>query len=121
MQMLSESALIPLDSLPEAYIRLDSDFRCTFVNLAAQQLLGKAREKLLGTRLWEVYPENPENPLEAGFRRTKAEGTAFTADLYEHTRNRRYAITAVPDEGEDILVRLSDLTDRTSGALTSLA
>src|SRR5215471_173120 len=115
MQMVSESSVIPLDSLPEAYIRLDSDFRCTFVNLAAQRLLGKAREELLGNRLWEVYPENPEKPLDNGFRRTNAVGTAFTADLYEHIRNRHYAITAVPDEGEDILVRLSDITDRTSG------
>jgi PAS domain S-box-containing protein len=115
MQMVSECSLIALDRLPEAYIRLNGEFRCTFVNVAAQQLLRKTRETLLGARLWDVYPENAEQRLEDGFRRTKAEGVAFSADLSEHARNRRYAITAVPGEGEDILVRFLDVTDRTSG------
>src|SRR6516165_9827616 len=110
MQMLSERSLIALDSLPDAYIRLDSDFRCTFLNLAAQLLLGNAREKLVGNTLWDVYPGNDEKALEDGFRRTHADGVAFSADLYEHPRNRHYAITAMPDQGDGILVRCSDIT-----------
>jgi PAS domain-containing protein len=43
MQTVSEKSLITLDSLPEAYIRLDSKFRCTFVNQAAQLLLDQIR------------------------------------------------------------------------------
>jgi len=114
--MLSERSLIALDSLPDAYIRLDSDFRCTFLNLAAQLLLGNAREKLVGNTLWDVYPGNDEKALEDGFRRTHADCVAFSADLYEHPRNRHYAITAMPDQGDGILVRCSDITDRTNGS-----
>jgi len=116
MQLLSEHSLIALDRLPEAYIRLDGEFRCTFVNLAAQLLLGKDREKLLGKRLWDLYPGNAEKRLEDGFRRTIADGLAFTADFYERPRNRRYAITAVPDQCDGILVRLSQITDRPNGS-----
>ena len=113
MQMLSES-LIALDSSPEAYIRLDRHFRCTFVNLAAQLLLGKAGENLLGNRLWDIYPGNAEKPLDFGFRRTIAEGITFTAELFEPSRNRRYAITATPDQSDGILVRFSDIAERGS-------
>jgi PAS domain S-box-containing protein len=121
MQLLSEYSLITLDCLPEAYIRLDGKFRCAFVNLAAQLLLGKPREKLLGNRLWDLYPGNAAKPLEDGFRRTIADGLPFTANIYERPRKRHYAITAVPDQGNGLLVRLSDITDRPNGQATILS
>jgi PAS domain S-box-containing protein len=114
MQPVPVDSLITLDNLPEAYIRFDSEFRCTFVNQAAQILLGNNRAKLLGNRLWDVYPENAGTPIEEGFRRAMAERTAFTFDLYEKSRNRRYAITAMHDSSGGILLRFSDITDRES-------
>ncbi len=112
MRTVPEDSLITLDNLPEAYIRFDSEFRCTFVNQAAQILLGNNRAKLLGNRLWDVYPENDGTPIEEGFRRAMAERTVFTFDLHEKSRNRRYSITAMPDSGDSILVRFSDITER---------
>src|SRR5260370_31070873 len=112
MQTVPEDALITLDNLPEAYIRFDSEFRCTFVNQAAQILLGNNRAKLLGNRLWDVYPENDGTPIEEGFRRAMAERTVFTFDLHEKSLNRRYSITAMPDSGDSILVRCFDITER---------
>ena len=114
MQTVSEDLLITLDCLPEAYIRFDSGLRCTFVNQAAQILLGSNSAKLLGNRLWEVYPENAATPLQEGFRRVMAKRNVFTFEVYEKSRNRRYAITAVPDSSDGILVRFSDITDRQS-------
>jgi len=113
MQTLFRDSPITLDCLPEAYIHFDGELRCTFVNQAAQLLLGKAREKLLGNRLWDVYPENAPKLLEDGFRRAIAH-RAVTLDLYDKIQNRRYAITALPDSSDGILVRLSDITDRES-------
>ena len=64
MQSVLEASLITLDSLPDAYVRLDSEFRCKYVNQAAQLLLDKTEVKLLGKKLWEVYPENAGKLLE---------------------------------------------------------
>jgi two-component system, cell cycle sensor histidine kinase and response regulator CckA len=114
MQTVSEKSLITLDSLPEAYIRLDSKFRCTFVNQAAQLLLDQTEVKLLGKRLWDVYPENTAKPLEEGFRRTMTEHTVSRLHLYEQSRGRRYSMTALPETNDDILVQLSDTTERES-------
>src|SRR5260370_8251150 len=88
MQTVPEDSLITLDNLPEAYVRFDSEFRCTLVNQAAQILLGNNRAKLLGNRLWDVNPENAGTPIEEGFRRAMAERTVCTFDLYEQSRNR---------------------------------
>jgi PAS domain-containing protein len=56
MTSTSQDAANILDIVPEAYVRLDSEFRYTFVNHAADRLLGKDRAELLGNVLWEVYP-----------------------------------------------------------------
>ena len=82
MKTVLEQSLITLDSFPEAYVRLDSTFRCTFVNQAARLLLDKAEVKLLGKTLWDVYPENTAKPLEEGFRRTMTEHTVSILHLY---------------------------------------
>jgi PAS domain-containing protein len=95
MQTVLEESLINLDSLPEAYIRLDSTFRCMFVNQAAQLLLDQAAVGLLGKTLWEVYPENVAKPIEERLRRTMAERAVSRLDLYDQLRKRRYSITAV--------------------------
>jgi PAS domain S-box-containing protein len=116
MQTVSDESLIALDSLPEAYIRLDSTFRCTFVNQAAQLLLDKTEVKLLGKTLWDVYPENGAKSLEEGFLRATAERTVWRFDLYEQLRSRRYSITAMPGTNGGMLVRLLDTTEWSAGA-----
>lgn len=111
MQSVLEASLITLDSLPDAYLRLDSEFRCKYVNQAAQLLLDKAEVKLLGRKLWDVYPENAAKPLEDGFRHVIAEGRASRFDLYEQSQMRRYSITAMPESNHGLLVRFLDATE----------
>ena len=36
MSTVSKESITLLDSVPEAYVRFDNEFRCTFVNQAAQ-------------------------------------------------------------------------------------
>ena len=59
-----EGPLIVLDTIPEAYVRLDNDFRFTFVNRAALSLLGKMPAELLGKKLWDIYPSSAGTPLD---------------------------------------------------------
>ena len=49
VQTLPEHSLIVLDTVTEGYVRFDSEFRFTFVNQAAEALLGKSRAEVLGT------------------------------------------------------------------------
>ncbi len=114
MQTVPDVSMITLDDLPEAYIRFDSEFRCTFVNQAAQILLGNNRAKFLGKRLWDVFPESAGTSIEEGLRRAMAENTVFTFDLYEKLRNRHYATTAIHDSSDGILLRFSEITESES-------
>jgi diguanylate cyclase (GGDEF)-like protein/PAS domain S-box-containing protein len=46
-----------LESASVGFTSFDADWRCTFVNAAAAQILGRDRENLIGRRFWEEIPE----------------------------------------------------------------
>jgi two-component system sensor histidine kinase UhpB len=46
-----------LDRVADAVIALDTEWRYTYVNLKAAELLGRRREDLVGRSAWEKYPE----------------------------------------------------------------
>jgi PAS domain S-box-containing protein len=108
MQAVLQDTLIILDTIPEAYAHVDSDFRLTLVNRAAEQLFGTSRAELIGKTLWRVYPAIVGTFLEAGFRRAMAERTAVTLDNSSASRRRWYAITAMPDSSGGLVVRFAD-------------
>jgi PAS domain S-box-containing protein len=45
-----------LESVTDAFYAVDRDWRLTYVNRRAEQLWGRPRDRLLGHRLWEVFP-----------------------------------------------------------------
>jgi PAS domain S-box-containing protein len=112
MQTVVEDSLIILDTVPEAYFRFDSMLRLTFVNQAAETLLGTTRAKLLGKMLWDVCSEPAEAPLEEACRRTMAERIAVSVDHCFKWRSRCYEATSRPDSSGGIVVQFSDITDR---------
>jgi DNA-binding NtrC family response regulator len=45
-----------LESITDAFCALDKQFRFTYVNQKAEQILQKTQEELLGKNIWEEYP-----------------------------------------------------------------
>ena len=111
MQTILEDALIVLDTVPEAYVRLDGELRFTFINQAAQPLLERPRSEMLGKGLLEVYPPTTGTLLEECCRRARAAGAPVTLEQYFEAWRRWYAITATPDESSGIVVRFLDITE----------
>src|SRR5215472_9695244 len=110
MLTVQEDSLIIIDTLPEGYLRFDSELRFTFVNPAAQVILGKTRAELLGRKLGDVFPSSAGTPLEEACRRAMVEGTAVILEhQFEHS-HVWCAITAMPDSGGGVVVRYSDVT-----------
>jgi two-component system cell cycle sensor histidine kinase/response regulator CckA len=101
-----------LDTIPEAYVRLDAGLRFSFVNRAAEPLLGSSQSDLIGKTPWEVQPESAGTDLEEGLRRAKAQNTTISFENYFKPWNRWYAITAMPDARGGLVVRFADVTER---------
>ncbi len=108
----SQSPWMILDVLPAAVVRLDCEFRHTFVNRAAEEVLGGNCDELLGKRPWDSLPVLTGSPFEEQCRRAKAERVAVAFDQLLEPRHRWYAISAAPDSGGGIVVHFADITER---------
>ncbi len=45
-----------LESIPDAFVSVDTEWQVTHINQRAEEMLGKTREELLGRNVWEVFP-----------------------------------------------------------------
>ena len=46
-----------LESITDAFVALDSEFRYVWLNAEAERLLPRPRSEMLGLVIWDVYPE----------------------------------------------------------------
>src|SRR5690349_10412889 len=104
MQAVVETPLVILDTIPEAYIRLDSDHRFTFVNQAAERHLAVSRTQLIGKRFLDVYSSKG---AEDSLRRALKKPGFATMELYCPTRQKWSTITVMPDSTGGIVMRLA--------------
>lgn len=59
---------------PDAIFVLDAYGRFTFVNDAAVRLLRRTRDELLGTHVWQAFPQGLGSVIHERYDRTRAEG-----------------------------------------------
>jgi len=57
LQAMSHKLLGTLEAMSDAFYTLDRQWRFTYLNGAAERLLRRARQELLGKVLWEEYPD----------------------------------------------------------------
>src|SRR5215472_15064318 len=105
-----EGSLIVLDTVPEAYVRLDNEFRFTFVNRAALSLLGKMPPELLGKKLWDVYPSSAGTPLDLVCRRAMAERIVVTTQ-HCFACQAWHSVVVMPDSRGGICLKFSEISE----------
>jgi PAS domain-containing protein len=102
-----EGRLIVLDTVPEAYVRHDNDFRFTFLNRAALSLLGKMPAELLGKKLWDVCPSTTGTPLDLGCRRAIADRIVVPTQ-HCFASQAWHSVVVMPDSRGGICLKFSD-------------
>ena len=110
MEPALEGPLIVLDTVPEAYVRLDNDFRITFVNRAALSLLGKMPAELLGKNLWDVYPSSAGTALDLACRRAMAERIVVTTQ-HCFASQAWHSVVVMPDSRGGMCLKFSDASE----------
>lgn len=72
-----------LESISDAFFTLDLDYRFTYVNTRAEELLRHPREALLGCNIWEVFPQSLGTAFQTEAERAmKQEHTASFEAFY---------------------------------------
>ncbi|MBD1933362.1 MULTISPECIES: hybrid sensor histidine kinase/response regulator [Cyanophyceae] len=60
-QAAKEQITNTLESISDAFVALDSEWRYTYVNTHAEHFFQKPREELIGKIVWEVFPPLPNS------------------------------------------------------------
>ncbi|QRN96010.1 PAS domain-containing protein [Archangium violaceum] len=102
-----EKVLSFMECMPDPFLAFDRQCRFIYVNRAAERLLGKRRQLLVGRSLWQEYPEEPGSVLRPQVQRALATGAPV--DFEERFNGLHLEVTAVPSDS-GVLVYLHDAT-----------
>ncbi|KAF3884831.1 MULTISPECIES: PAS domain-containing hybrid sensor histidine kinase/response regulator [Nostocales] len=86
-----------LESITDAFVAFDSQWRYTYVNQQAAKLLNKTREELLGRQVWEeVFPEAVGNLAYQELHRAVTEKVTVVFEHFSQLLGKWFEIHAYP-------------------------
>jgi PAS domain S-box-containing protein len=101
-----------LDGMAEGFFALDSEWRFTAFNRAAEDMFGVRRGDVIGRLLWDVSPTTAGSEYERRYRKVMAEREKQVFEsLTTRLPHRWHEITAFP-LGDGIGVSFRDATER---------
>ena len=102
-----------IESITDAFIAIDAQWRYTYVNSAAERLLGRSRNDLLGRSIWELFPTESESNsmLYQEFHRVVNEQVSVKFEEFSPSLQMYIEVSAYP-AAEGLTAYLSDIGDR---------
>jgi PAS domain S-box-containing protein len=101
-----------LETMRSAFVALDRSWRFTYVNAAAERVLDRTRDELLGAVVWELFPAAVGRDVEAELRAAVADGRERVFDAHRPPPvDAWYEVRAWPGP-DGLSVHLLDVTER---------
>lgn len=100
-----------LESITDAFLVLDKEWRCTHVNPQAEEILKKSRTNLLGKSYWVEFPDLVGTELEKNFRRAVAEKVKVEFEIFYPPLSSWLQVRACPAR-DCLSVYFVDITER---------
>ena len=98
-----------LERISDAFFALDRDWQFTYVNAKAENILLKSRDRLIGKKIWDEFPDWLNSKLGEKLRQGASQGAEIELETFEKKLGRRLAIRAYPDE-DGLSVYFQDVT-----------
>jgi PAS domain S-box-containing protein len=111
-EVAQERAESILASINDGFLTLDQNWNFNFVNAAAERMLGRNPEELVGKCIWDLYPEAVGSPLEINYRRAMAERVSVAFEYHSQSLPRWFDIRAYPARDGGLSVYFQDITER---------
>ncbi len=108
---MNVDATVLLENASDAILFLDADWRYTYVNHAAEMLLRRKRDDLLGRNHWEEYPDLLGTPAETQLRAARDTQRTTNFEQFIPGLYAWHSVLAVPSPGQLVLF-CRDITDR---------
>ncbi len=109
---LAERLRSTMESITDALYTLDTDWRFTYVNRRAAEVLERVADELIGRTLWDEFPAVLGSPLERACREAVADGHSIhLADYHYPPLERHFAVNVYPSQ-HGLAVYFRDVTEQ---------
>jgi len=105
-----------LESLSDGFVWLDRDWRCTYVNQAAVNLLRRTRESLVGQVVWDAFPPAMRARFESEFRTSAREDRPVSFEAHHPPPVDKWFECRCHPTPQGLAVFLSDVSSRRRAA-----
>jgi PAS domain S-box-containing protein len=100
-----------LDRVSDAIVAVDEDFRYTYVNQTAQEVLERDRSELLGETIWSVFPDAVDTVAEQQLREALKTTQSTQYERYSEATGRWLEVRVYPDD-QGLSLFFTDITER---------
>ena len=100
-----------LESITDAFVAVDREWRFTYANERALAILERTREELLGKNMWEEFPQAPDLPAYQEYHRAMASGSSVHFEEFNPWQGIWVEIHAYPSQ-EGLAIYFRDVTER---------
>ncbi len=76
-----------LESIRDGFLSVDPQWRYTYVNQAAEELLGMTRAQMLGRTVWELFPDAAHSAFARAARRALSERVPVATEVFSARRD----------------------------------
>jgi len=109
---LQPQAVDYLEGLLEGFVAYDERWVMTYMNSAAERLLGRRREDVLGKTWHQAFPHAVGNPVDLMYQRVMRGRQAERMEYFYAHYNRWLEISASPVRSGGVAVYFRDISDR---------
>lgn len=100
-----------LESIGDAFFALDQNWRFIYLNENAEPLLGRPREELIGSSIWEKFPDMIGTTFETEYRRAVRDQIVAGFEEYFEPLEKWFSVRAYPSR-RGLAVYFTDVTSR---------
>ncbi|HEX6927639.1 MAG TPA: PAS domain S-box protein [Gammaproteobacteria bacterium] len=111
IRRLADSLRTTLESITDAFITLDPDWRFTYINGQAERLLQRRRAELVGKSVWKEFSEAVGGVFDHEFRRAVADGRTVDFEAFFSSLETWVDVRAYPSR-QGLAIYLRDITER---------
>jgi len=110
-QELNQQTTEILESITDAFVAVDGDWRLTYMNPQAESLMfNRSREQLIGKSVWEVYPEAVNTRFYQELQRAITEQVTVHFEEFYPPCDRTFRVHAYPAK-QGLSIYYRDVTE----------
>jgi diguanylate cyclase (GGDEF)-like protein/PAS domain S-box-containing protein len=110
-QRLTSRLVDTLETMSDAFLTIDREWRFLYANREAQKLLGHSKAEMVGRNIWELFPEAVHGGIYDGYHRAMEQKCTVLLEEFYEPFNMWFDIKVYPSD-EGISVYFRDITER---------